>query len=112
MILEKLERLLRKEAEERPPNNPFRASAAGRCIREGCFDLLGLKGEPLQPRRMLVLKGGSTIHDDLLTPLIKRALGDNWIDPGEIGIDTVEIDGAKISFHIDGAFKWDDGKKD
>lgn len=108
MIIEHLESLLRQEAEERAarPNNPFRASSAGRCIREGCFDLLGLKGEPLQPRRMLVLKGGSTIHDDLLTPLLKKALDWRFVDGAELGDNHVEIDGAKISYHIDGAFQW------
>lgn len=111
MILEYVEGHLRAEALERAakPNNPLRASAMGRCIREGCFDLLGLPGKPLQPRRMLTLKQGSSIHDDLLTPLIKKAMGDKFLTPDELKLpEHVEIDGVKIAFHIDGAFKWAD----
>ena len=105
MILEHLEKLLRTEAENRPPNNPFRASAMGRCIREGCFDLLGLKGEPMQPRRMLTLHHGTAIHDALLTPLIKKAMGWRVVDGKDLGDNWVEIDGVKIGYHIDLAFQ-------
>jgi hypothetical protein len=87
MILEHVESLLRTEAAERAKrfNNPFRASSMGRCIREGCYDLLGLPGKALQPRRMLTLKHGSVIHDGLLTPLLKKAMGWRVVDGKELG---------------------------
>jgi hypothetical protein len=111
MILEHVESLLRTEAAERAKrfNNPFRASSMGRCIREGAFDLLGLPGKPLQPRRMLTLKHGSVIHDGLLTPLLKKAMGWRVVDGKEFGDDFFEIDGVKISYHIDIAFQHDGG---
>jgi hypothetical protein len=123
MILEHLEQYLRQEAEKkakRPfqnpttglfhdvngdPVNPFRASAMGRCIREGCYDLTGLEPEPLQPRRMLTLEHGTVIHDNLLTPLIEKAMGWRVVSGAEFGDCEFEIDGAKISFHIDLAFQ-------
>jgi hypothetical protein len=108
MIVEHVESLLRTEAAERAKrfNNPFRASSMGRCVREGCFDLLGLPGKPLQPRRMLTLRNGAIIHDELLTPLLKKALGWRFVDEHGWGRDNfVEIDGVKIGYHIDGAFQ-------
>ena len=105
MILEQLDTLLRNEAAALPPANPWRASAMGHCIRKGCFEELGVKPEPMQSRRMLVLKQGSSIHDDLLTPLLKKALGWRLVDGKDFGDTFVEIDGAKIGYHIDFAFQ-------
>lgn len=107
MILEHLEAYLRQQAEIKAdaPTNPFRASSSGRCIREGCYDLLRLRPEPLQPRRMLTLEHGTVIHDNLLTPLIKNAMGWRVVSGAEFGDCEFEIDGAKISFHIDLAFQ-------
>jgi hypothetical protein len=51
--------------------------------------------------------GGTTIHDDLLTPLLKKALGWRFVGGAEFGDTHIEIDGAKISYHIDGAFQYE-----
>jgi hypothetical protein len=100
--------LYRAEAAKRQlePVDPFRASSMGHCIRQGCFDLLGLKGEPLQPRRVAVFKHGDLIHSALTDDLCK-ALGWRWVPGPDFEDCFVEIDGAKISYHIDGAFQLD-----
>lgn len=113
MIVEYLENWYRKEAQERleTPNNPFRASAMGHCIRAGCFDLLGLKGKPLQPRRIAVFRHGDIIHETL-TKDLEEALGWRFVKGLDLSVlsalNYVEIDGAKISYHIDGAFQYND----
>lgn len=104
MILEYLEELYRQQAAERLPANPFRASAMGHCIRKGCFDLLGLVGEPLQPRRVAVFRHGTIIHH-CLTEDLKHALGWRFVDEKKWGDTHCEIDGVRIGFHIDGAFQ-------
>jgi len=106
MLVEVVEDYLRVKALERSKEkpNPFRASSLGRCTRESCFDLLGLPGKPLQPRRMMTFEHGNLIHD-YLADLFKRALGWKFVDGLDFQDNFFELDGVKISYHLDGAYQ-------
>ena len=109
MLIEHLETLYRKEAETRNqlPHNPFRASRAGHCIRARALDKLGVKGEPLQPRRIAVFKHGDIIHD-ALTRDIQKALGWRFISERDLTAKHrlfAVIEGVEVEFHPDGAFQ-------
>jgi hypothetical protein len=58
---------------------------------------------------MLTLEHGTVIHDALLTPLIKKAMGDKVVAGADFGDNYFELDGAKISYHMDLAFQHEGG---
>jgi len=114
MVIEALESLYRAQAEadNTKKRNPFRASSAGRCERELGYAKLGIKGHPLQPRRLAVMKHGTIIHT-ALTRDLGLALGDRFVPEKKLAARKklyTTIEGVKISYHPDGAVQLDDGR--
>ena len=111
MLIEQVETMLKEQAkaEVGKARDPFRASSAGHCTRKCAYDMLGVPGEPLTPRRQMVFMQGHLVELQM-QDLLKRALGDKYIDGASLGDNHFEIDGIKISYHIDGAFQHSDGK--
>jgi len=108
MIVEYLESFYDSQNKKDQPPNPFRASRAGHCIRAMAYDVLGVKGEPLTPRRSAVFRHGHII-DSVLKQDLKQAMGDKFLNLDKIGRDSCVIEGVKITYEPDGAFQTDDG---
>jgi len=111
MIINVLEEMYRADARElnNRPRNVFRASSSGLCERRLGYELLGVEGEPLQPRRLAVLKHG-TILDTALKADLRRAFGDRFLNLDELPGNRFELEGVTITFTPDGAFQSDDGQ--
>ena len=109
MIIEQVESHLKAEAlkEVGKPRDVFRASGSGRCTREQAYQMLGVVGEPLTPRRLMVFAQGRWIEGQL-TDLMKASLGARFVPEGELGDHFFDLDGIHISYHIDGMFEYDD----
>lgn len=114
MIIEKVEAYLSAEAakENKKKRNPFRGSAAGYCERSLGYNKLGIHGRALLPRRFMVLKHGTGLHQQL-TKLFAKALGDRFVPErklvGKHKLFT-HIEGVRISYHPDGGYQTDDGR--
>lgn len=114
MVIELVEAYLNAEAakENKKKRNPFRGSAAGYCERSMGYDKLGINGRPLLPRRFMVLKHGTGLHEQL-TKLFAKALGDRFVPEKKLVAGHklyTTIEGVKISYHPDGAFQAEDGR--
>lgn len=111
MIVEQIENLIKADEKARvgETRDLFRASGAGRCTREQAYQLLGVPGEPLTPRRRMTFDFGNLIETQV-QGYLKRALGDKWVNGNTLGDNHFEIDGIKISYHIDFAFQHSDGQ--
>lgn len=114
MVIELVEEYLTAEAirENQKKRNPFRGSSAGRCERAMGYDKLGIPGRPLLPRRYMVLKHGTGLHQQL-TRLFAKALGDRFVPERKLvarkKLFTV-IEGQKIDYHPDGAVQLQDDR--
>jgi hypothetical protein len=111
MIVDKIENFYRAESEQmnKRPRNVFRASSAGYCERRLGYDKLGFQGEAMTPRRMAVLRHGSTL-DWAFKKDLAKALGDKYINFDDLPYNHCDLDGIKIWFMPDGAFETDDGQ--
>jgi hypothetical protein len=76
------------------------------------YDKLGINGRALLPRRFMVLKHGTGLHQQL-TKLFAKALGDRFVPErklvGKHKLWTT-IEGVKISYHPDGGYQTEDGR--
>jgi hypothetical protein len=108
VIVDKIEEFYRHEAERmnKKPRNVFRASSAGYCERRLGYEKLGFQGEAMTPRRMAVLRHGSTL-DWAFKKDLAKALGDKYISLDDLPYNFCELDGVKIWFMPDGAFQAD-----
>jgi hypothetical protein len=106
MIIEHLEQLYRQEARGRNdgPRNVFRASSAGYCERRLGYELLGVEGDPLTPRRLSVFRHGTAI-DGALKVDLEAALGDRFLNLDALGKNKCMIAGVEVTFTPDGAFQ-------
>ncbi len=108
MIIDLLENFYRKRAEPKRPINVFRASRAGHCERAMGYDVLGVEGDPITPRRAAVFRHG-TILDGALKTDLAAVLGDRFINLDDLPVNSCEIEGVRITFTPDGAFQADNG---
>jgi hypothetical protein len=111
VIVDKIEEFYRHEAEQmnKRPRNVFRASSAGYCERKLGYDKLGFQGEAMTPRRMAVLRHGSTL-DWAFKKDLANALGDKYINLDDLDYNYCDLDGVRIWFMPDGAFQTDDNE--
>lgn len=107
MIVDLLENFYRVRADS-GSRNPFRASRAGHCERAMDYDVLGIQGEPITPRRAAVFRHGNILDGALKTDLA-AVLGDRWLNLDDLPANHCEIEGVKIGFTPDGAFQTDTG---
>lgn len=115
MLVEKLELYYHDLAAKRneKPGDWRRASSLGYCPRRLGYQKLGIKGEPLTPRRMSIFHHGDAI-DLALKQDLMQALGGAIITDhhrGETEIEGVPITGECDGlFHLDGRYGVVDGK--
>ncbi len=103
MVVERLESYYRDLAKKRneKPHEWRRASSVGRCPRELGYDKLGIKGDPLTPRRMSIFHHGDAI-DLALKQDLMQSLDGSIVTENHRG-ETI-IEGVKITGECDGLF--------
>lgn len=111
MIIDLLENDLRAEAriDAERHHRWNRGSALGYCPRRLGYQKLGVKGDPMTPRRLSIL-GDGLAYDLVLKDRIQRVLKHKVIDGDFLGDHEVELEGVPISYHIDMAMGLDDGR--
>lgn len=111
MIIEYLENSYRAEAELRnhATHNVFRASSAGYCERRLGYDKMGVRGDPLTPRRVSVFRHGSILDGGLKSDL-QEALGDKFLNLDNLGVNRCQIGNVEVTFTPDGAFQTETGE--
>jgi hypothetical protein len=107
MLIERLENYYRDLAAKRNEwqGNWARASSLGYCPRRLGYQKLGVKGEPLTPRRISIFHHGDAI-DLALKQDLMHALDGSIITEKHRG--SVEIEGITINGECDGLFYVDD----
>ena len=110
MIVDLLEDYYRAEANQfnGRPRNVFRASSAGYCERRLGYEKLGIRGDPIQPRRAAVFRHGHLI-DQALKADLALVLGDRFLNLDKLPQNECMIDGIRVTFLPDGAFQLDNG---
>src|SRR5262245_33572631 len=110
MIVDLLEDHYRAEANalNGKPRNVFRASSAGYCERRLGYELLGVAGDPIQPRRAAVFRHGHLI-DKALKADLALVLGDKFLNLDLLPVNECYIEGVRVTFTPDGAWQLDNG---
>lgn len=115
MLIEAVEHYYRELAAKRneKPRNWATASSIGHCPRQLGYQKLGIKGEPLTPRRISIFHHGDAIDLAIKQDLYHALKGEIITDHhrGEVEIEGVTITGECDGFfHIDGRYGVVDGK--